>query len=205
MTERDNSKHRESVRERLASTRSALLSTEHALDDYRNEKHDWRRRRTVFHNYVVNARRVTFMLQRLDNVHGFREWYASVQDGLIRDPLAESFSDLRTTIEKQVSVDLYWQWAITTGPSQTAARLELIPDGADMRVAMYDPEDPSDTPMPLTVPVYQTVADERLPEEFRQTPLDQLMERHLRTLQSIVSDATFRFGQTAGTQSRPVG
>jgi hypothetical protein len=187
-------------------TSDVLRAARQSLDFARQGAEDYRaggsRRVAGLFNFATSSRTVTFVLQNMrGHVEGFEHWYAPIAAELQANPVARWAKDLRNRVEKQgdpgprsnVTHIHYLDTSMltATAPPGTVSTIigdqwgrnfwgVRLPDGTEENV--YFNLDPSVG--------RNSILFEDAPEG-RDVP--ELMDEHLRTLETIVSAAEARF------------
>lgn len=190
----------EAARDRLATARFGLA-----------DMNDPKRARSGLYNAVVFGRMVTFALQNMRNqVDGFDEWYAPIQNDLRADPLMNYFWNLRTEIEKKADRQSGSYAALNSFSSQDLAKLPRPPGAfaffvgdqnggmgwqvkaADGTVEHYyiDP--------PPGLQISTGLLLSKAPEQYQHEDARSLVARYLDRMESIVTAAYKRFMQGEG-------
>jgi hypothetical protein len=193
-------RYEDSMASALESIRAAeerLATARFGLQDMADPK----RTRAGLYNAVVFGRMVTFALQNMRNeVAGFDEWYAAVQQQLKTDPLMNFLNNLRTQIEKTAeqhtgrytrigSLDMAGIQRLPKPPGAFEFFLDMsgetgwnvkLPDGS---VEKYYIEPPSSWQIDVGFLLSNA------PEEFRGTDARELVSQYLDRMESIIAEA----------------
>lgn len=169
----------------------SLIAAHQAFEDFTHTDRTPLRRLSDFHNFVINCRRFTSMLNRLKNEAGYAEWWQPFVEELGK-PLPKFFYELRTTLEHQSATRLQWTSQVTA-PSEDfdgSLTLEWEEDGSGHRVV----NPVTGERVALDREPHLQIDDDRLPDEYRHTPTEELMRMHLAILDRIMGSALARFG-----------
>lgn len=160
-------------------------------------------------NAVVFARMVTLSLQNMRNdVPGWQEWYAPIQEKMKGDPSMKFFVDLRNSIEKTAGEAVTMVTKITEFNDSTMSRFEPRPPGATALVIgsreyggasgwlVPNLEGESDlyvVDLPEDIGKV-TMEFSDAPEHLHGRDAREIVRDHLSKLQSLVSESKKRFG-----------
>lgn len=182
------------VNDVLTSAKKALTATKHAVEDFCGANPlDIERRDTAVRNFVSNGRSMSFLLQKLKHlVDGYDEWDKPVKDGLEADALADFFQKARTRSE-HIESPVIGQFDKFVAPVHIVSvqvKISHTPQGILAELIGTTKEG-----LHVVCASQETTYFlEGMPEEFVHVPLEELMKRHLQTLEGIYFSATERFG-----------
>ncbi|HEY5271620.1 MAG TPA: hypothetical protein VIJ34_00140 [Acidimicrobiales bacterium] len=182
----------------VTAAKGVLDSVIHAVEDFRSAP-DKPRQYTALRNFLENARSVTWTLEHLKASFAQRdewqEWWDSVTSEVRTNAVARWFYQLRNPVIKEGASPKLLVGHEFLGPFPPPGAQP--PEGAkayrpDIGKGWWLMEDGSFLPAPpAPYRTWMTIQD--APEEYRATPLEDLMAEYIAVLERLIATVSSRF------------